>query len=201
VSVRGRAENRPWDLIRFIPAWESESIVACHALFTPLPDSASDAISFRGQRVDIYGFASWCFTVMVLVTVAWPVNMLFLALAVKISKGRSRLDMSLGELFWRSLGGSLGLAFGSLVAMGIAYWLVGSAQVPPGMVHIGLLFLFVLAAIAFLVWILAIDDLGQTLSIFLLYLLLPGLPLLLAGRFLGLWSTLRQSAPWMLPGS
>ena len=151
--------------------------------------------------MDIYGFASWCFTVMVLVTIAWPLNTLFLALAVKISKGRSRLDLAPSELFWRSLGASLGLALASLVAMGIAYWLVTSAEVPAGMVHIGLLFLFVLAAIAFLVWILAIDDLGQTLSIFLLYVLLPGLPLLLAGRFLGLWSTLQQRAPWMLPGS
>ncbi len=155
----------------------------------------------KGQCVDIYGFASWCFTVMVLVTVAWPVNALFLALAVKISKGRSRLDLSLSELFWRSLGGSLGLAIASLVAMGIAYWLVGTAEVPAGLVHIGLLFIFVLTAIGFLVWILAIDDLGQTLSIFFLYVLLPGLPLLLVGRFTGLWAAVRQSAPWMLPGS
>jgi hypothetical protein len=151
--------------------------------------------------VDIYAFASWCFTLVVLVTVAWPVNACFLALAVKISKGRSKLDMSLGELFWRSLGGSLGLALASLVSMGIAYWLVASAGVPAGMVHIGLIFLFVLFAIGFLVWILATDDLGQTLSIFLLYVLLPGLPLLLLGRFFGLWMWLRQSAPWMLPGS
>jgi hypothetical protein len=151
--------------------------------------------------VDIYGFASWCFTLLVFVTVAWPVNAFFLALAVKISKGRSRLDMSFSELFWRSLGGSLGLAVASLIAMGIAYGLVVGAEVPAGMVHIGLLFAFVLAAIAFLVWILAIDDLGQTLSIFFLYVLLPGLPLLLAGRLFGFWATLRQSAPWMLPGS
>jgi hypothetical protein len=156
---------------------------------------------FRGQRVDIYGFASWCFTVMVLVTIAWPVNALFLALAVKISKGRSPMELSFGELSWRSLGASFGLALASIVAMGIAYGLVMTAEVPAGMVHIGLLFFFVLVAIGFLVWILAIDDLGQTMSIFLLYILLPGLPLLLAGRFLGLWSTLRQSAPWMLPGS
>jgi hypothetical protein len=151
--------------------------------------------------VDIYGFASWCFTVVVLVTIAWPLNAFFLALAVKISKGRSKLDLSLSELMWRSLGGSLGLALASLVALGIAYGLVVGAEVPAGMVHIGLLFLFVLVAIGFLVWILAVDDLGQTLSIFLLYVLLPGLPLLLLGRFFGLWASLRQSAPWMLPGS
>jgi len=86
--------------------------------------------------VDIYAFASWCFTLVVLVTVAWPVNAFFLALAVKISKGLSKLDMSLGELTWRSVGGSLGLALASLLAMGIAYWLVVSAGVPAGMVHI-----------------------------------------------------------------
>jgi hypothetical protein len=151
--------------------------------------------------VDIYAFASWCFTIVVLVTVAWPINAFFLALAVKISKGRSKLDMSLSELTWRSLGGSLGLALASLVAIGIAYWLVASAGVPAGMVHIGLVFLFLLVAIGFLLWMLATDDLGQTLSIFVLYVLLPGLPLLLLGRIFGWWATLRQSAPWMLPGS
>jgi hypothetical protein len=151
--------------------------------------------------VDIYSFASWCFTLLVLVTIAWPVNTLFLALAVKIARGRSPLGMSVGELFWRSLGGSLGLAFASLVCLGIAYWLVASAEVPAGIVHLGLIFLFVLAAIGYLLWILATDDLGLTLSIFLLYILVPGLPLLLAGRFFGLWTALRQSAPWILPGS
>jgi hypothetical protein len=151
--------------------------------------------------VDIYGFASWCFTVMVLITIAWPLNTLFLALAVKISRGRAPLGMTAGELFWRSFGGSTGLALGSLVCLGLAYWLIASASVPAGMVHIGLLFLFVLAAIGYLLWMLATDDLGLTLSIFFLYILIPGLPLLLAGRLFGFWTALRQTAPWILPGS
>ncbi len=151
--------------------------------------------------MDIYGFASWCFTIMVLVTIAWPLNTLFLALAVKISRGREPLGMSAGELLWRSFGGSTGLALGSLVGLGLAYWLIVSAGLPAGMVHLGLLFLFVLAAIGFLLWMLATDDLGLTLSIFLLYILIPGLPLLLAGRLFGFWTTLRQSAPWILPSS
>ena len=116
------------------------------------------AISVRGHCVDIYGFASWCFTLMVLVTIAWPVNAPFLALAVKISKGRSRLDLSLSELAWRSLGGSFGLALRlGLISLPElpTYWLVQLPEVPAGMVHTGLLFLFVLAAIGFLVWILA----------------------------------------------
>ncbi len=151
--------------------------------------------------MDIYSFAGWCFTLMVLVTIAWPVNTLFLALAVKISKGSKPLGMSAGELFWRSLGGSFGVALASLICLGIAYGLIVSAEVPAGMVHIGLIFVLVLASIGFLLWILATDDLGLTLSIFLLYVLVPGLPLLLVGRFLGLWTALRQSAPWILPGS
>jgi hypothetical protein len=151
--------------------------------------------------VDIYGLASWCFTLLVLVAIAWPLNTLFLALAVKIARGRSPLGMSTGELLWRSLGGSGGLAVASLIVLGIAYWLIATAELPAGMIHLGLLFIFVLAAIGFLLWILATDDLGLTFSIFLLYILLPGLPLLLAGRLFGFWTTLRQTAPWILPGS
>jgi hypothetical protein len=54
------------------------------------------------------------------------------------------------------------------------------------------------AGIGFLFWMLALEDMLQASSVFLLYILLPGLPLLLIGRLAGVWEAVKQSAPWLL---
>ena len=51
----------------------------------------------------------------------------------------------------------------------------------------------------FVFWMFALEDLLQALSLYLLYVLLAGLPLLLLGRLIGFWSWLRHTAPWLLP--
>jgi hypothetical protein len=134
----------------------------------------------------------------VLTALAWPVNALILALAVRVSKGRKKLDIPGGELGWRCFLGSLGLAVFALLFVGADYLLAESAEMPAGIVELLLLFTYMLAAIGFLYWALALEDLGQALTILFLYVLLPGVPLLIAGRFLGLWPALRQAAPWFL---
>ena len=47
-------------------------------------------------------------------------------------------------------------------------------------------------------WMLALEDMVQALSVFLLYVGLPGLPLLLIGWLFGLWTWLAANAPWLL---
>jgi hypothetical protein len=47
----------------------------------------------------------------------------------------------------------------------------------------------------------ALEDLVQGLGVFALYVLLPLLPLLLLGRFTGLWNFVRRTVPWILPPS
>jgi hypothetical protein len=149
--------------------------------------------------VDLFGFFSWSLVVIVLVTLAWPVNILFLALAYKIALGGQKIDMEPREFWTRSAVAALGMALLSLVLLGLVYYLVGLTELQAGIVHLVLFMAYLPAAVWFVFWMYALEDLLQGLSVFSLYILLPLLPLLAAGRVLGLWPRLRELAPWLLP--
>jgi hypothetical protein len=148
--------------------------------------------------VDLFGLVSWSLVLVVAVTLCWPVNIPLLALAYKVRLGRERLPIKPGELWLRCGLGALGLCLLSLLLVGLVYGGVVMAEISPGPVELMLLVAYVAAAVAFLFWTLALEDMMQALSVFLLYILLPGLPLLLVGRFTGLWQALRKSAAWLL---
>jgi hypothetical protein len=151
--------------------------------------------------VDFYAFASWCLLTVIIVSLLWPVNILLVALAYKVRQGGKPIDMD-GREFWiRSTLASLGLAGISLVAVGLAYVLVRRVDLPAGQVHLILLLAYLPAAVGFVFWVFALEDMVQAVGVFLLYILLPGFPLLLAGRFAGWWERLRQALPWLLPPS
>jgi hypothetical protein len=44
----------------------------------------------------------------------------------------------------------------------------------------------------------AMEDMMESLSLFLLYILLSGLPLLLIGRWFGWWEAVARDYPWLL---
>jgi hypothetical protein len=137
--------------------------------------------------VDLYGFFSWCLTVMIAVTLVWPLNVPLMALAYKIRQGGQKIDMESREFWWRSVAAALGLTGLSLVTMGLTWYLVGQTELRAGIVHLILFMVYLPAAVWFVYWIYA------------LYILVPALPLLLAGRLFGLWPRLRDLAPWLLP--
>src|SRR5262249_8970640 len=103
-----------------------------------------------------------------------------------------------GELWWRCALASLGLAILSLIFVGLNYVLVSLLEMPKGPVQTILLLGYIPSAITYIWWSLALEDLVQGTGVFLLYILLPALPLLLVGRIVGLWQALEQNAGWFL---
>jgi hypothetical protein len=148
--------------------------------------------------VDIFGLVSWSLAVVVSVTLLWPLNILLLALAYRVRQSGKKGGLRGSELWWRSSLAATSLALLSAVLLGLTYSLVELAELRAGPVQLALLVAYLPAAVGLVFWMLALEDMLQGLSVFLLYILLPGLPLLLAGRITGLWEWLRRSAPWLL---
>jgi hypothetical protein len=151
--------------------------------------------------VDLFRFVSWCLVTTSAVTLIWPVNILFAALAYKVRHGSTPVAMLAREFWGRSTFAALGLAFLTVVILGLDYLLVASVKAPIGPVQLTLLMVYMAAAAGYLFWMFALDDILQAFSIFFLYILLPGFPLLLIGRFAHLWTRLMEKAPWLLPST
>jgi hypothetical protein len=148
--------------------------------------------------VDLFGFVSWVIVLCVAATLFWPVNIPLVALAYKIRQGSQPLSIEPKELWVRSTFAALALAVLSAVLIGLLYTLIGSVGFPPGVVQFTLLIAYLAAAVGLLFWLLALEDLLQATSILLLYVVLPAIPLLVAGRLAHVWEALRDSAPWLL---
>jgi len=148
--------------------------------------------------IDLFGFVSWALVLILAVTLFWPINILFLALAYKVRQGSQPLTIEMKELWVRVTFASLALAILSAVTVGLLYTIIQSAGFPPGPAQFTVLIIYLAAGVGLLFWILALEDLLQAASVFLIYVLIPALPLLLAGRLASVWETLRQSTPWLL---
>ena len=148
--------------------------------------------------MDVYRFVSWCLVVMSAVMLIFPINILLVALAYKVKLAGKEIDMDAGEFWWRCSFAALGLAGLSLVFVGIDYALIASAEMPAGPVQLVLFLVYVPAAIGYLYWIMGMDDLMNATSVFMIYIVLPGLAILVFGRIAHLWQKL---PPWMLPST
>ena len=85
-----------------------------------------------------------------------------------------------------------------LILLALAYVLVQVSGLPSGPTVLVLFLLYLPAAVGYVTWCWGYDEFVDGLGLFLIYVLLPGLPLLLAGWLAGLWRTLAQNAPWLL---
>jgi len=151
--------------------------------------------------VDLFKTVSPIVTVVVLVCLLWPLNLPLLALAVKVRSGAGKLDYEgPSEYWWRCTLGSFGVAVMSLIMAGLLYGLIEEMafKEPAGIIHLALLMMFVPAAAGYLFWALALEDFIQALSVLTIYLLLPGLLLLLVGWLTGWGKILVPYAPWLL---
>jgi len=151
--------------------------------------------------VVLYSLFSWSLVVITAVTLVWPLNVPLLALACKVRQGRQPIDMEPKEFWTRSTFGALGLAGFTLVLLGLVYVLVVSAELPRHIVHLVLFMAYLPVGVWYLFWIYALEDLLQGLSVFMLYFLLPLLPLLVAGRVFRVANLLERLAPWLLPAT
>ena len=146
----------------------------------------------------LFYFVSWCLTIISVVTLLWPFNIPLAALAYKVRRGYQPIPLERGSFWWRSTFAALGLGGMSLIMLGLLYALVEGAEFKPEQVQIVLLMLYLPAAVWFVFWIFALEDMMEGLGLFLVYVLLPGLPLFLLGRWFGWWRGLAEGYPWLL---
>src|SRR5262249_43345013 len=133
------------------------------------------------------------------VTLLWPLNVPLAALAYKIRLGRGPNPLEDEGFWWRCTFAALGLAGLSAVTLGLIYLLDKGAELPPGLVHLLVFLAYVPVAAWYLFWMFAMDDIWQSLNLFLVYILLPAGPIWLIGRMTGSWHKLAHLWPWMLP--
>jgi hypothetical protein len=150
--------------------------------------------------VDLFGLVAWILVVLVVVTLIWPLNVPLLALACKVRQGTQPLGYEPREFWLRCTFGALGLSVMTLLLLGLTYGLIVEAELKPaaGVVHLVLLLIYVVVAMAYLFWMLALEDMLQALSVFLLYVFLPGVPLFLLGWLFGAGGWIAGNADWML---
>ena len=148
--------------------------------------------------MDLFAFVSWFVAVVCLVTLAWPLNVPLMAFAYKVRLGTRPLDVEWPELWTRAALASVGPAAMSLVLLALAYVLVKLAGLPQGATVLVLFLLYLPAAVGYVTWCWGYDEFVDGLGLFLIYVLLPGLPLLLIGWLTTLRLTLAQNAPWLL---
>jgi hypothetical protein len=151
--------------------------------------------------VALFSFVSWCLTIIAVVTVIWPLNIPLAALAYKVRLGYRPLTMERRAFWWRCTFATLSLAGMTLVLLGpysLLYALVEGAEFKPNQVQLVLLMAYVPAAVWVMFIMFAYEDMLEALSLFLLYILLPGLPLLLFGNLTGFWDWLATQTPWLM---
>jgi hypothetical protein len=155
--------------------------------------------------MDPFLVVSWCLVTISAVTVLWPLNTLMVALAYRIRRGSAVVAEPEDEgglsFWWRCTFAALGLAVLTGVLLGLMWFLIKVAGFPTGVIHLTLLLVLLPAGVWVIYWMMALDDLLEAVTVYLLYVLLPGVPLLLLGRLTHFWDTVRQSAPWLLPSS
>jgi hypothetical protein len=127
--------------------------------------------------VTVFG---WLFVAM-LGTLLWPLNIPLMAAAYRVRLGQHPLPFEGTEFWVRSLFASLGMAVLGWVVVLLHLLLVRGIEVPPMMSLTIVLIIYVPIALPFLHWIMAFDEFVEAISLFLLYLLLPGVPFLLLG--------------------
>lgn len=129
--------------------------------------------------MNVYAFFSISLAIIVLTTLFWPLTIPLVALAYRVRLGQRPMPLEPGPFWLRATFAALGLA-GLTILMGILHLLlVYFMGLPPGPVAVLLFLLYVPAAVWFLFWIFALDDMLEAFGVFLIHVLLPGLPLLL----------------------
>jgi hypothetical protein len=151
--------------------------------------------------VGLFELVAWILVILVAVTIVWPLNVPLLALACKVRQGTQPLGYEPRELWLRCAFGALGLTVMTLLLLGLTYGLIVEAELKAaaGAVRLVLLLIYTVAAVAYLFWMLALEDMLQALSVFLLYVFLPGVPLFLVGWLVGAGGWISENAPWMVP--
>jgi hypothetical protein len=207
-GLRLRADPR--DLIRIMPAWESDRhvkqlfrIMSATRCATPIPRTfargESEWLTPLGGGVEFYQFMRGTLAWTATIACLWPVNGFLMAGAFKVqqgSKSLESLDMDSNEYWTRSFVTALVIGLVTAAFIGLDYVLASPdwADLPAGLVHL----VIYLGYVPLIVWILtifwAMDDLMFGFSMFLLYFYLPIFVLFLLNWLIGFWNPLLNIA-------
>jgi hypothetical protein len=119
-------------------------------------------------------------------SIAWPLNVPLMALAYKVRNGQQPIPFEPKEYWLRSTFAALGLAVLGWIFLPLYLVLFSLAGVPELIGVIVLSIVYLPLALVFLHWMMAFDELVETIGLLVVYLLLPGLPLVLLGLIFGL---------------
>lgn len=124
--------------------------------------------------MEIFIFVRRVLVVFLAVTLYFPLNVPVAALAYKIRNGPKPIPLEPAPFWVRSTFVALGLALLSLAFLVLEYVLATLADFPAGIVHLVLSMLYLPAAVWYVFWVFALDEIAEGLSLFLIYVLLPG---------------------------
>jgi hypothetical protein len=137
--------------------------------------------------VNVYQIFTVALVLIAATTALWPLTIPLAALAYKVRLGNKPVPFEPGPFWIRSAFAALGLALMTGVMIGLWFLLVRLLELPRGGVELVLVLAYIPAAVWYLFWMFALDDMVEALGIFLAYVLLPGLPLGLIAWVTGLW--------------
>src|SRR5262249_52734062 len=144
----------------------------------------------------LFNFCRLVLAVIATVSV-WPVSVPLAALAYRVRLGPARVPFETSAFWARSTFAGLGLCVMSLVLVGLDYVASARFGLPAGPVHLTLLMVYVPAAVWFLFVMFALEDLLQGLGLLVLFIFLPGLPLLFIHQVFDFWLPLGPALDWL----
>jgi hypothetical protein len=121
----------------------------------------------------------WLLIVVAAVSLYFPLNVPLAALAFKVQRGTKPLGMESSSLWFRSTVAALGMTLMSWGAIFLDYYLVRVQDLPADVVHLTVLAFLVPAGMWYFFLIFGLDEALDAVSIFLIYLGLPGVVLTL----------------------
>ncbi len=176
-----RAESKPWDLIRIMPAWESETPVESRiSPFVPCERHPRESLrSARGLIsviMEIYTFAqhmlAWSTTVAVLGFITFP----WAIVAYKIWHGNKAIDDDVrDELLQRSWFAGWALGAAAIVFVLLDYLTADEAWLglPAGPMHCVFFVGYLALAGWWMMFFFSMEDYFQGLSLAVIYLYVP----------------------------
>jgi hypothetical protein len=146
--------------------------------------------------VELFNFFRLVLAVIVTVSV-WPVSVPLAALAYKLRLGPAPVPMEKRAFWSRSTFAGLGLCLLSLLVVGLDYLAITQFGLPAGPVHLVMFMAYVPVAVWYLFVMYALEDLLQALGLLVLFVFVPGLPLLLIHQVFGFWQPLGPALAWL----
>lgn len=150
--------------------------------------------------MEFYNFFRDALVWTVTLALLWPLNIPLLALAFRVQSGTREIDMEPGEFWYRSTVAALVVALATVGLVILDYGLVAGAELPAGPVHLFLFMLYILAVTWILFFFFGMDDPGQGLGLFVMYIYLPVFVLFVANWFYPFMEpVLGFVQEWLLP--